>query len=501
MLKDLKKIVTHSGLYGVGNTLAKLSGLILLPFFTSYLPVAVYGLFGLLESISIVILALSSLGLRNALPRWYWIPEKAHLQKELFYSTVIASILLGTIVLVGAYFLLQSFSNLIFTQTLSQPVLWCFMGSMLFKQLIEIPLLSLRVNQNVKSQTIYQGINLALTVVFTLYFLKVNNGGLENVFKGQMIAGLITFVILIPELIRYSKPTFLKQDFIDMMRFGLPLALSTVLSQILSMSDRFILNYFINLEEVGTFTLATRVSNVLQMIVISSFLSAYTHIYYQGMNNENSEKRIFMKMPLYFTLFILFCGLIITLFGKEIIVLSALNNPEYWTAMDVLPLLVLGLIIGGIRQLYILDLSYQNKTMIISFSIVLSGVINILLNLLFIPFWNSIGAAFATALTQIIVSIYLYYQIKRSSLIPSDLRKIVIPFIAAIVITLIAISLNTQPLWIRAITKIVLLAIFPVILLLTGVFNSTERQILLNFWKKWKDLKQITANFKTLNNE
>jgi O-antigen/teichoic acid export membrane protein len=276
--------------------------------------------------------------------------------------------------------------------------------------------------------------------------------------------------------------------------------MSNLMSILFSLSDRFILNYYDNLEVVGTFSLASKVSNVLQLIVITSFLSAYTHLFYQGMNKKGNL-RFFSKAPTYFVLATTLCALGLTLFGKEVIVVFSAANPEYWASIDVLPLLVAGLLFGGIRQLFVLDLSYYQKTKIISYSIVVSGVANILLNFLLIPFFSSHGAAVATALTQLGIAGYLYHHVKKFSTNTYEIRKMAIAIFVAGILSVIAIQINSVDLWFRLPAKLSLLLSFVLILRYFKFFDHEELTAMSFFWKKWRNPSRFAHNIKQIKNE
>lgn len=492
-----KKIVAQTTLYGISNTLSKISGLILLPLYTHLLPLKEYGLLGLFETLSIFIVAVSGMGLRAALPRWYWLPEKSEQKKDLFFTVVAASVVFAVLISMASYFTAVSFTELIFQTNVDDRVVGAFMLSVFFRIINELPFLILRINQKAASQTVVQSVNLALTVALTYYFLAMAHMGIEGIFIAQSISAVITSIITVPVIRRYASKKFLMHDFKAMMRFGLPLVLSNVLSISLSLSDRFILGYFINLDEVGTFSLASKVANVLQLIVITSFLSAYTHIFYQGMN-KSGDTRLFSKAPTWFWLLIILCALGMTLFGKEIIVVTAYSNPEYWSSIDVLPLLVAGLLFGGLRQIFVLDLSYHHQTKAITMSVLASGIINILLNLALIPFWESNGAALATAITQLSVSMFLYLKIKKISNLTYELRKMCLVFAIAVIVAWAATFLNHWPLIVRLFTKASLMAVFVGSLWLIGFFDPKEIGILKGFWQKWKHPDKLVSNIKNL---
>ena len=57
MLENIKQTVKHTGIYALGNISAKLVGFVLLPIYTKHIPVAAYGVWGLLELIASLVWA------------------------------------------------------------------------------------------------------------------------------------------------------------------------------------------------------------------------------------------------------------------------------------------------------------------------------------------------------------------------------------------------------------------------------------------------------------
>ena len=72
MLSFVKSAAKNSLIYGLGNVSTKVVGFILLPLYTSHLSVREYGILGLLEVSSQVIVSVFGLSLTYAFFRWYW---------------------------------------------------------------------------------------------------------------------------------------------------------------------------------------------------------------------------------------------------------------------------------------------------------------------------------------------------------------------------------------------------------------------------------------------
>ena len=74
--------------------------------------------------------------------------------------------------------------------------------------------------------------------------------------------------------------------------------------------------YDSNLGEVASFSMAFKISNVLQFLVVNSFITSYTYNYYKSMHNPD-ESRFHIKTFTYFVLLMTLLGLGIVLFSKE----------------------------------------------------------------------------------------------------------------------------------------------------------------------------------------
>ena len=84
MFKDIKQVMKDSVLYGIGNVAVKLVGFILIPLYTDaeYFSTADYGLMGLLEVTSQILIAVMGLSLYSGL---IGMPNTG-INKRLFFS-------------------------------------------------------------------------------------------------------------------------------------------------------------------------------------------------------------------------------------------------------------------------------------------------------------------------------------------------------------------------------------------------------------------------------
>ena len=128
-----------------------------------------------------------------------------------------------------------------------------------------------------------------------------------------------------------------------------------------------------------------------------------------------------------------FCFLIIQIFlmyfSKEILFFLA-ENKENWTytqvnaAVQIIPVLCFAQLFEILRGNVRFGLNIVKKTKIISAVMLFSASMNIVLNLLFISLFGTIGAAVATLSAQIIFFSSIYYFAQKYYFIPYELKKV-----------------------------------------------------------------------------
>jgi hypothetical protein len=107
---------------------------------------------------------------------------------------------------------------------------------------------------------------------------------------------------------------------------------------------------------------------------------------------------------------IIMCALILIYFGNEIGIL--LGNSSYYSAFDIIPIIVLGYVFNTIFMFYGWGIGYAKKNIYLSIVVVISTGINILLNILFIPKFGYIGAAIATSIAYLFLIIFTWFTNK-----------------------------------------------------------------------------------------
>ncbi|MBA7557983.1 hypothetical protein ES705_50769 [subsurface metagenome] len=151
-----------------------------------------------------------------------------------------------------------------------------------------------------------------------------------------------------------------------------------------------------------------------------------------------------------------------------------------------------------LRDVALTGINISKKTYLTARIITICMLINILLCVSLVSIFNSIGAAIAAAVSQLIFFILVYHYAQKVFFIPYEIKKIIILIIVAIVLFAISKTLSDFALIIRLPLKILIIFSFPFVLFLSKFYESIEIERMKQFWIKWKDISNIINNFRSL---
>ena len=499
MLEKIRLTIKNSIVYSFGNVAGKLSGFILLPLFAKFLPIEEYGILGLIEILNLLLLTLAGMGLKAALMRWYWDKNHKNIQKSLFFTTYFINTINNIFFSIISFFIISKFSLLIFSVELSDTLIKLLIISNFFKLLLDMPLLLLRIQQKAEKQVIMQVIVLIITVSITYYLLAYKKFSLDGIFIGQLIANSFVFLLLIPYIIKNLKLKIETTQLIEMLKYGIPLFITGLIVIVFVLTDRYLITYFGTLNDTGTYTLAYKISNVLKLFFVASFMNSFVHVFNKNIDSKD-YKQFNSKILTYFIIFVVFLGIGLILFSKEIILILSMGNVEYEKAYILIPLFVWNIIFASIVSQLILPLTKVKKTKLISLISISGAILNFSLNIILIPYFSSFGAVVATLITNFISAIIFYIYVRRHKFIKYETKKIIKVILVGLLFLGIYYLINEiSILIIKLIIKTILVFSYFIILYFLNIFEEIELLRLKQAYQKWKNPKKWKENLKKLN--
>ncbi len=433
---SLRKTAKNSMIYSLGGMLSKLVGFLLLPIYTSHFTVSEYGVLGLLEVSSQVLISIVGLNLYRALIRWYWDKEFIDEQKSIVFTVLVFLSLIISFVIIIIYFAASNLATFLLNNKAYTLLLRLVAVSAGFEIIIQIILTLMRLQERALTYVTTSILKLIISLSLTVYFIIGLNKGVESIYQAQIVGALSFLVFVIPFIKREIVFKFNGFVLKEMLAYSLPLVLSSISGLLLSFADRYSLKFLTTLKDVGLYALGYKLANTIRILLVQPVLLALTPVIYKEMNNPGN-KEFYSKIMNYFTMITLFLVLALSIFGKEIIVLVA-QDQSYFSSYKIIPIISFGIFFGMLKEVAVIGINIRKKTKVLATIVTLVSVLNLILNIILIPFFQTMGAGIATLFSQVVFFIVVLYYAQKYYPIPYHIKELM--SLAAVAAGLISMS-------------------------------------------------------------
>lgn len=232
--------------------------------------------------------------------------------------------------------------------------------------------------------------------------LYMDAHGLERVAVGRLYASkAITYTIsgiLWVSLILKGKTFYKKEYWKYSLQLSTPLIGYALANQVLSVSDRKMIQYMVDNSAVGIYGTLYTVSSI-SLMVWSAINASFVPYLYQNIEAENNsiKKYSLMLMGSYAIIAVL-----LTFVAPEIVRVMA--TEEYYEAIYIMPPIAGGVFLTCVSNMYTNILIYYKKTKYIMYAAIAAAVINVVLNYFCIARFGYMAAAYTTLVAYIVLA-------------------------------------------------------------------------------------------------
>lgn len=322
--------------------------------------------------------------------------------------------------------------------------------------LVVIPFSKLRANQRPIKYAVLKISNVIINLAFNFFFLLIlpslakNNPGsfIESIYFenfevsyiliANIIASLVTLLAVSPDYfsVKWNIDRVL---WVKMIKYGIPILIAGIAFAVNEHLDKILLGrilpFNIAKEEVGAYSACYKIG--LFMVL---FRTAYTlgiePFFFSHAGNENAPQT-YATITKYFVILGSFMSLGIIVFA-DVIKFLLLDNPIYWDAMKIVPLIIFANFFLGIYTNLSVWYKIKDKTKVGAYISIVGAVVTLVLNFVLIPYISYLGSAIATIAAYGTMMIISYKMGQKNYPIPYDLNKIISYLTIAIVLSCVS---------------------------------------------------------------
>ena len=418
MNSTFRQILRHASVFGIGAILFRLASIVLLPLYTRYLTPADYGVLAILDlTINLLSIVVGG-GIASAATRSHFTVDGIAQHARVWWTAIIAVLVVATLVLGGAFVVRAEISDWAFGRTvvtgahylaIALPTLW--LGSVTY--VVESYFRSLKASTFLVSIGLLRLlINIALNVLFVVGFGMGLAGVLWGNLLSAVVAGVVEFTVLSRAL---GRPIFDVTLLAPYWKFGWPLVVYGLLASVMHEADRYLLRLFVDLNGVGLYSVAYQIGQGVNTLVILPFTTIWGVLVYEVAKEPDAREtyaRVF-KHFVYGLSLVLFLA---ALFAAPI--LRIIAPPSYGPAAEIVPIVCLAYLLFSLHEHFKVPALLANQTISLLPVVAMAAAVNIVVNLLLIPRFGAMGAAWASVLTFAVFSIAGLVQYRRIAVYP-----------------------------------------------------------------------------------
>lgn len=465
-------IIKNAFSYSFGAAFTPILGFIFIPIYTRLLSVDNFGVLAIVQTSQLLVVAVLALGLSNALSRIYY--DNQDTQEKAKY---IASIFWFLIILASGFLLLSfifhhKINKLLFNNEQSQVLIYLLILSIMPELITSTCMSFLQIKIKPVIYSVSQIIKSLLYHSIAVYLVMAGYA-----INGFLTAGIIAAMISSAFIIFYIKDdiSLSKYDFKFiklLIKSGIPLMLIAVIAWIIELSDRYLLNRYINSFEVGLYSLSCKAVMVLSF-TNTMFLSAVP-IYLFKVRESNKElgEHLQTEVLRYYMLIALLLTLTLSLFSKEIIYILA--PASYQSAYKYVAILAFSCVFSGGFFILHVGIANSKKFQYLLICFATSGLLNILLNLLLIPKYAGLGAAIATVISYLVLMLLGNYFSQRLYYMKWNYKTPALLFVIVILLCILGNIILFENIFFNMMYKTGILVFYCIVMLLLGI-NQDEK--------------------------
>ena len=466
LFERMMELLRHTAVYGLGNLVARIVSVLLLPLYTRYLTPGDYGLIETLVALSAVLTALVAQAMKSAFFRFYFDSAEDDRRRRVILTAFWYVMAAATGVLALGVAFAGPISSVLFgDDSHSGLVIAAFVGlwaAMNYEQMTSM----FRVEKRSGAYLVATLANLVVTVTATVLLLVVFDQGPLGVIVGNFTGTLIVYAALLVHRRRVLGFGFDRQLYRSMVRYGLPLVPSVLALWATNFSDRFFLVKLADVEEVGLYSIGARLASAI-VIGLTAFRMGWPAFAY-SIEDDREAKRAYsfvMTYVIYVT-----CWAALALGALAPWLLQLITTEPFYAAENVVAPLAFATAAFGGYTVAVISVGRVRATRLNWAVTGAAAALNVALNFALIPSFGRMGAAFATLAAYSLMFAAMVWRAQTVFPVPYQWRRLATLVAVAVGLTVLAKAADV-PLGVA----LALVAAYPLALIPLRFYLPAER--------------------------
>lgn len=430
-MNQKKQLLKNTVIIAIGKLSTQIISFLLLPLYTSKLSPEEYGTYDFLVTLSIFLLPIITLMMEESMFRFIIDAEDVKSKKRIItatigytmFGTILFTIIAGVVMGIMHYeyaivFILFIISNILIG-----------LSNALARGMGKIKLYSL--------SNFILGVS---TIILNILFILAFKMGTKGLFWANTIANSATaiYILMKLKLPKYISRKYLnKKTLSEMIKYSIPLVPNNLSWVIISLSDRLMLTWLSGADSNGIYSISNKFPNIVYTFY-GFFSTAWKESAARILKEDNKTE---YYNSIYKDINNFLKAIVIGLIAVMPFAFPILVDSSYSDAYIYIPILTIAIYYTNMSNFYGGIFAAYKDTKIMGATTIIAAIINIIINLIFIPTFGIYAASFSTLISNIVVYTYRRKRLKTYIKLKSKYNYIYWTLLA---ITLITYYINNM---------------------------------------------------------
>jgi O-antigen/teichoic acid export membrane protein len=463
-------------MYSVALIARRFVSFFMLPVYTHYFTTSDYGVLELLDLAGTILFYLAGARLCDGLLYFYAHAETEEDKLRVTHSALLTSHVCGLLGALFGYLAAGQVSIFMFGTDHYANYMRLVFYTFAFTLPSEVGFGHLRAQNRSGTTATLSLIRLVVMIVSVVTMLVIFKLGILAVLYGSLVSSLVTclymdFTILRGRL-RFDWPIVW-----HICRYSAPIALSAVGITIIHSGDRFFLQRYATLAEVGLYGLAYKFGTLVGYI--QAPFETYWDAQVFHVVRERGGEKLFVRTLTYYALALFGAAVFVSLAAAPM--LRVATRPQFYSAAGLVPVVAFAYAIRGPADYFrgVFAICKQPSRNVI---VTGAGVaITLTAYATLIPPYRAWGAAVATAITFFGMGVVSYWQSRKARIFHFEWRRLAQIVVLSVGITALALLYRPGTVIGQLAISLAGATAFPAALYLTGFFDASELETVRHY--------------------
>uniref|UniRef100_UPI00321728F1 lipopolysaccharide biosynthesis protein n=1 Tax=uncultured Draconibacterium sp. TaxID=1573823 RepID=UPI00321728F1 len=493
-MNPFKKLASDTAIYGVSSIVGRFLNWWLVPYYSFMFLPGEYGVVTNMYAYVAFLLVLLTYGMETS---YFRFASKSK-NPENVYSTSIISLFFTSFsfVLLATVFR-HEIAALIRYPDHPEYISW-FAVILAIDAFTAIPFARLRLNNRPIKFAAVKFVFIGFNIGFNLFFISLCPRLLENnpdsiinvvysadigvgyVFISNLLASVITLILLLPEIFRVSF-VFDKKLLRQMLSYGFPILIVGLTGMINQNVDKVLIPFLVPEEQNPMFQLGIYGANYKLAVLMNMFIQAFRYAFepfFFARNGSKDDPKVYATVMKYFVIFglLIFLGMVLYIDVIKIIV-----DTKYHEGLKVVPIILMANLFFGMYFTLSLWYKLTDKTRFGAYMALIGAAITLVLNIVLIPVIGYMGSAIAVFICFLVMMLLSYFLGQKHYPVPYDIKRIASYFAGATILYVLSRFTNDYQPILKYSFHTIFIGMF---LLIIFQFEKSEIQGLFKINKK-----------------